>query len=433
MFTKLKSFDTIKVVILSFLLSTSIFAQNNESELYTWLKSKPDLEVKQIKSDSIFAEAYEIMITQPIDHNNPNGPKFKQQIFLSHIDEDKPMVIELDGYAINNRTIELSRLLKCNQIMVEHRYFGESVPAPFDWKYLTIKQAADDHHRIIELFKQFYKGKWISTGISKGGSCAIFHGYFYPNEVDASVPYVGPLNLSIDDQRVYEWIKSVSTPECRKKVFNFQKLCFEKRDTLYPMFLKNAEDKKLSYEIVGAERAYEYAVLEYSFAYWQWSDGDCSKIPDENSSIKEIWDHLLVNGGVSYFSDKDIVGIQPFFYQCYTEFGYYAYEVDQFKDFIKYADGQTAFFIPKDSNPTYDPQLLKSINNWASNEAENFIFIYGGNDPWSSTGACLTGKKNSIKMVFPGGSHRTRIRSFDKKDKELIYSKLEEWLSIKIE
>lgn len=428
-----KSLTRNTILILCLILSIENFAQDSESEIYQWLKSIPDIDVKPIKADSIFLEAYEIMITQPIDHNNPDGLKFKEQIFLSHVDKEKPMAIELDGYAVNNRTAELSRILGCNQIMVEHRYFGESIPEPFDWKYLTIKQAAADHHRIIELFKQFYKGKWVSTGISKGGSCAIFHGFFYPEDVDASVPYVGPLNLSIDDQRVYEWIKSVSTPECREKVFNFQKICFEKRDTLHPMFLKNAEDKKLSYEIVGAERAYEYAVLEYSFAYWQWSDGDCSRIPDENSSIKEIWDHLLVNGGVSYFSDKDIVGIQPFFYQCYTEFGYYAYEIDQFKEFIKFADGQTPFFIPKKSNPTYDPRLLKDINYWASNNAKNFVFIYGGNDPWTSTGVCLTGKTNSIKMVLPNGSHRSRIRSFDKKDKELIYSRLENWLDVQIE
>ena len=215
------------------ILSSNVFSQNNEalnSELYLWLKSVPDIEVTPIKADNIFAEAYEIFITQPIDHNNPDGPKFKEQLFLSHVDKDKPMVIELDGYAVNNRTNELSRLLHCNQIMVEHRYFGESVPAPFDWKSLTIKQAADDHHKIIELFKKFYKGKWITTGISKGGSCAIFHRYFYPDDADVSVPYVGPLNTSTEDERVYEWIKTVSTPECREKVFNFQTLCFEKRD-----------------------------------------------------------------------------------------------------------------------------------------------------------------------------------------------------------
>lgn len=412
------------------------YAQTDEtlsSELYQWLKSLPDIEVTSIKSDNIFSEAYEIFITQPIDHNNPDGPKFKEQLFLSHIDKEKPMVIDLDGYAVNNRTTELSRILGCNQIMVEHRYFGESVPAPFDWKYLTIKQAADDHHRIIELFKQYYTGKWITTGISKGGSCAIFHGYFYPDDADASVPYVGPLNLSIDDQRVYEWIKTVSTPECRQKVFNFQKLCFEKRDELYPMFLDNANKKNLKYEIVGNEKAYEYAVLEYSFAYWQWGDGNCDEIPDENSSLDEIWEHLLKNGGVTYFDDLSIEDNYPFFYQCYTEFGYYAYEVDQFKDYIKYADGKTPFFIPPDSNPTYDPTLLKSISNWASNEAENFIFIYGGNDPWTSPGVCLSGKTNSLRMVLPNGSHASRIKGFSKKDKDLIYSRLESWLGVQIE
>ena len=30
----------------------------------------------------MFTEAYEIMITQPVDHNNPDGPKFKEQFFI---------------------------------------------------------------------------------------------------------------------------------------------------------------------------------------------------------------------------------------------------------------------------------------------------------------------------------------------------------------
>ncbi len=433
MFSKSKFIYSISLIILSVLISHEISAQESDSKLYQWLKSVPDFEVKQIKADKNFTEAYEIMVTQPIDHNNPEGPKFKQQVFLSHIDADKPMVLYLEGYATDNWTQELTKMLNCNQLVVEHRYFGESVPVPFDWKYLTIKQSADDHHRIVELFKQFYKAKWISTGISKGGSTVIFHRRFYPDDVDVSVPYVGPVNFSTEDQRVYEWIKTVSTPECRKKVKDFQTLCFRKRDELYPLFLKNAEDKKLTYEIVGLERAYEYSILEYSFAYWQWSDGDCSKIPDENSSIEEIWNHLLINGGVSYFSDEEIKGIYPFFYQCYAEFGYYGYEIADFKDYIKYADGHTKFFLPPGIEPKFNPDVMKDINNYVQNDANNFIFIYGGNDPWASTGVCLSGKTNSIKMVLPGGSHRTRIKSFSGKDRELIYSKLEEWLGIKIE
>ena len=81
----------------------------------------------------------------------------------------------------------------------------------------------------------------------------------------------------------------------------------------------------------------------------------------------------------------------------------------------------------------FDPEPMKDISNWVQNEAKNFIFIYGGNDPYFAASVCLNGKTNSIKMVLPGGSHRTRIHSFGKKDKELIYSKLEEWLEEKIQ
>lgn len=421
--------------LLLFVLSQTIFSQIDSvkpSELYTWLKSIPDLDVRQIKSDTIFSEAYEIMITQPIDHNNPDGPKFKEQFFLSHVDKNKPMVIELDGYAINNRTSELTRILGCNQIMVEHRYFGESVPEPFDWKYLDFRQAAADHHKIIQLLKQFYTGKWVSTGISKGGSTVIFHRRFYPDDVDVSVPYVGPINRSIEDQRVYEFIKDVSTQECRDKVRDFQILCLNKRNELYPMFLKNAEDKGLTYNIVGNEKAYEYSILEYSFAFWQWNNGGCTMIPDDSSSIEKIWEHLLANGGVTYFDDKSIEDNYPFFYQCYTNYGYYGYDIDPFKDYLHYADGHTPFFIPPGVHPTFDPEPMKDISNWVQNDAKNFIFIYGEVDPWSATGVCLNGKTNSIKMVLPGGSHRSRIKGFPQKSKDLIYSKLEEWLGVKI-
>lgn len=424
------------LLLILLVLSPHYFAQVSDStktELFLWLKSLPDIEVKEIKADKNFIEAYEIMITQPIDHNNPDGPKFKEQLFLSHVDKEKPMAIELDGYDVNNRTSELSKILNCNQIMVEHRYFGESVPEPFDWKYLDFKQAAADAHRIIELFKQYYKGKWISTGISKGGSTVIFHRRFYPDDVNVSVAYVGPINRSIEDQRVYEFIKDVSTQECRDNVKDFQFLCFKKRDQLYPMFIKNSEDKKLTYNIVGYEKAYEYSVLEYSFAYWQWGKSNCSKIPDSTSSIEEIFEHLNVNGGFRYFDDTSISSNWPFFYQCYTNYGYYGYDITPFKDYLKYADGHTPFFIPPGSNPTFDPEPMKDISNWVQTDAKNFIFIYGGNDPWSSTGVCLTGRTNSIKMILPGGSHRTRIKSFSDKDQKLIYSKLEEWLDLKFD
>ncbi|MCB0751549.1 MAG: hypothetical protein KDC52_08755, partial [Ignavibacteriae bacterium] len=74
--------------------------ENYISDLHQKLLSIPNLSVKSLDADSNFTEAFEIFVTQPVDHLNPNnGPKFTQRVYLHHIDFDKPMVMETDGYA----------------------------------------------------------------------------------------------------------------------------------------------------------------------------------------------------------------------------------------------------------------------------------------------------------------------------------------------
>ena len=76
------------------------------------------------------------------------------------------------------------------------------------WQYLTIKQAAADHHAIIQTLKAklYPRSKWVTTGISKGGQTTIFHRYFYPEDADVSVPYVAPLNLKEVDPRIERFL-----------------------------------------------------------------------------------------------------------------------------------------------------------------------------------------------------------------------------------
>ena len=99
----------------------------SQSDLQNRIESLPGIiSVEKIESDSEYVEAFKIFIQQPVDHNNPDGEKFKQKFYLSHKEVTLPMVIELDGYNIDfNRKNELASILKCNRVVVEHRYFGE--------------------------------------------------------------------------------------------------------------------------------------------------------------------------------------------------------------------------------------------------------------------------------------------------------------------
>ncbi|HOE25921.1 MAG TPA: S28 family serine protease, partial [Bacteroidales bacterium] len=158
------------------------------------LASLPADTLFRIKADTSFSEAWEIRLRQPVDHRNPDGPQFTQQVFLYYAGADRPVVVETEGYGARGGRNELASILNANLIRIEHRYFEESTPDPVDWQYLTTWQAATDHHRIIELFKPVFRGKWATTGISKGGQTVMFHRYYYPDDVDVSVPYVAPLN-----------------------------------------------------------------------------------------------------------------------------------------------------------------------------------------------------------------------------------------------
>jgi len=418
------------------ILLVTAFRLNAQTELQHQIESLPGIEsVTPIEYDSIYTESYEIFIKQPVDHNYPDGKYFTQKLYLSHIDESLPMVIYLAGYNVDeNKSVELSHIIKSNCLIVEHRYFGDSYPDTQDWKYLTVKQAADDQHRVIGLFKQIYSGKWISTGISKGGQTTIFHRYYYPNDVEASVAYVAPLNLAEEDPRIYYHLKTVGTDECRNKISQFQREVLKREDELIPLFKKAADKKGYTYSLGNSRYIFEYMVLEYEFAFWQWANDPCEAIPSHDASNEELYEHLKRNSPLEYFSDQGIEPITSFFYQAYNELGYYGYDISDVKDLLQEVEEPTSkIFIPEGSKPNFDCSLMQDINTWVQKHGNNMLFIYGEYDTWSAPAVMLTGETNAVKMVKKGGSHRTRIKDFSDEEKEIIYTTLEEWLDIEIE
>jgi hypothetical protein len=423
------SVTVLGIVLLCFSL---LFSQN---DLKKNLESLPGiLNVEIIQPDSEYNEAYKIFIEQPIDHNHPEGEKFRQKFYLSHKDVSLPMVIELDGYNIDyNRENELSSILRCNKIVVEHRYFGESKPDSLDWNYLTIEQAANDQHKIIETLKKIYDKQWITTGISKGGQTTYIHKYYFPDDADASVCYVAPLNLAPEDPRIYHFLDNVGTKECRDKMVAFQREVLKREDKLIPMFIEDTKKSGYNYSIGDYEFIFEYVVLEYGFAFWQWQYTKCSQIPDTTASNDDLFEHLKTGSSFSYFSDQEIESNLPFIYQAYTQMGYYGYDISNFKDLLKEVKEPTSrIFLPDYMKPVYDCCIMQEINTWIQKHGNNMIFIYGEIDSWSATAVELTGETNAIKMVKPGGNHRTRIKSFNEKDQEYIINTIEDWIGYEV-
>ena len=139
----------------------------------------PDVIFTKIETAKDYESSFELKIKQPLDHSDASKGFFYQRAFLSHKGADRPTVIITQGYSrTENKIGELSEFLGANQIDVEHRYFGESMPDSLNYNYLNLKQATADLHHIRQIFGEIYTGKWISTGVSKGGATTIFYRYF---------------------------------------------------------------------------------------------------------------------------------------------------------------------------------------------------------------------------------------------------------------
>ncbi|MDX2359292.1 MAG: S28 family serine protease [Crocinitomicaceae bacterium] len=385
----------------------------------------------------LFTENYEVWFKQKIDPSDPNSPTFNQKVLISHVSFDAPVFVELQGYTIwSSAAGELAKLYQGNQITIEHRFFDESRPEKnIPWEFLTVANAAYDQHIIIETLKRalYPRNKFISTGISKGGQTTMIHRSIYPDDVDASVCYVAPLNFEREDPRIYEFLKSVGTEEQRQQIQDFQMMCLKRKEELMPIFKEMAKQKKWKWE-VKTEMAFELYVLEYSFAFWQWGDVKFNQIPGEKAKAKAVLDHLLKVAGVSFFEIKGVDNNRPFFWAALTEMGIYGYEHEPFKEYLSQQSTYLFdFTFPKGENQEFDPAPMKRVNDFIQANAETMIFIYGELDTWSATAVELSSEATSRglkKYVLEGGHHGTRIRHFSKREQDDIIETLSEWIGI---
>jgi len=425
-------------LLLAFILLSSIsFAQTH---LEKFLKSQPQIKsIEKIKGNEFFNSTYKIMVEQPIDHSNPNAGNFLQRVFIADKSIESPVVFITEGYAANYAAIpryinELSPMLNANQICVEHRYFGESWPEPINWDYLTVKNAAADHHNILQLLKTYYSGKWISTGISKGGQTVVYHSWLYPNDVDASVAYVCPLNFGVEDGRHEPFIANApGTPEQRKKIEDFQIQILKNRDVVLPKLIEFSKQKNYTFRI-SMDAVLDYCVLEYPFALWQWGRMT-DQVPSVNEDIDKLFEHLMVVSGPSYFAIEGMEGIQSFFVQAARELGYYGYDTKPFKEYLAIKTAKNylfRIFLPEDLNIKYNKKTAKLVKKYIQKTNSKILFIYGEWDPWSASGFEVPDKDNFLKIVKPMGSHSTRIKNLPEEQKEQVKRTLEDWLEISI-
>lgn len=412
--------------------------QNTHSELLLKLNKLPNISNITPLESNHFAEKYQLFIEQKLEPLELNSATFQQRIILLHAGFDRPTILVTEGYGAQyslnpNYTEELATLLHANIIFVEYRYFMESTPQPINWDYLTVENSLYDLHNINRTFKNIYTNQWISTGVSKGGQTCMAYRAYFPDDVDFSIPYVAPLNRSTEDGRHEKFISNISTKKARKRITDFQIEVLKRKETLLPLFQEYCKNKGYTFRC-PIEEIFDFNVLEYSFAFWQWGTS-LEKIPNHKTNDDIIFSHFITICEPSYFAEQ--TNIYSFFVQAARELGYYGYNTKPFRKYlsIKNSKGYLhKIMLSKELKELkFEKELYNKVRAYLKYNDPKMIFIYGENDPWSASGVQTwlktKKKKNMHIFIQPEGDHRTRIKTLPTPMQKEILSILEKWIN----
>lgn len=211
-----------KMYFMAFALYAAALAATAQDFDPLWMQQLRDLNATLIDSTKEYPPHKDvpnyrtviIYFHQPLDHANPQGPQFPMRALITVNTTGDPTKavnhVYCNGYAMDTQSLyepdsvygkgfidcstEIGHRYEGNFIQIEHRYFQYS--APFRcWEnldYLTAEQAAADFHNLFEALKKVLKGKWVMSGVSKGGITTLLQHNFYPNDMDIYVPYSAP-------------------------------------------------------------------------------------------------------------------------------------------------------------------------------------------------------------------------------------------------
>lgn len=128
----------------------------------------------------------------------------------------------------------------------------------------------------------------------------------------------------------------MSTDEDRKRITDFQLEILKRKAALLPLFEKYCTEQEYKFR-APIEEIYDYSVLEYSFALWQWGT-PVGSIPLPTATDAELIAHLLAISDPSYFTTDSTNA--SFFVQAARELGYYGYDTRPFKKYLSIKSGK---------------------------------------------------------------------------------------------
>ena len=438
---------------------------------------------------------YVIYYNQPLHHAQAGSAHFPLRALITvHKDSDPTQAVNhvyASGYSLmgdflarpdscfaankTNCVNEIAHRYHANFIQIEHRYFQQSAPAEC-WTTLDdlrAEEAAADFHNLLEGLKKVLKGKYVMSGVSKGGITTLLQHRFYPNDADIYVPYSAPFFRTDRDTTMQRyWYTTGWNPYYQDMFMTVRRNGIVRSETIFPAYLKmqggaatQARQDSIYWYYLSSVAAFGYqehaygdtasiryqmcrndsiteaknvqpysdTVYAYMFSantfsldgFSQWID-TLRKYPDQQAPVVMRRQQHIRPFGISYDAwwSTDTVNAKAYEYQAKCELGYFDHRFDliiedpvQAANYNRYWT-QHAGCVLDLENPfyrhlTYNPSLFDATMAATQHATKPIVLIYGVDDAW--TGGAVKDEfvngTNVQKFILPAQNHAAHFTS----------------------
>ncbi|RUO95641.1 putative extracelular serine carboxypeptidase [Jimgerdemannia flammicorona] len=271
---------------------------------------------------------------QKINHFDNDSGTFKQRYWMNrnHYSDSGPAVLynagEVDAgersyYVINSTMHDMARELHGIVIVIEHRYYGESMPfsdhSTENLRFLTTGQALADMAYFIRSYNVSLS--WIIYGGSYSGNIAAWMRTEYPDLVFAAVASSAPVEIRPDFWKYYDPIMRYGPKHCIDAIVS----TIEQVDEILFGNDSSAKTKLYSeFGLAALDQDDDFASwIRYPLSKWQnivpWDNpfADFCTIFDGSIAPKDAYARYITSVN---FTEQDY---RAWLYQTCTEYGYW--------------------------------------------------------------------------------------------------------------
>ena len=387
--------------------------------IFTEIKENPDATAMKKKAELNYLSQYSMFIQQPVNHNQPDGDKFKQKVCILFRGYDRPTIMVTEGYQWLDfgDMLDVGKNLNANMVHVEHRNFGESYNQDKGkWEYETCAQASADLHAVYQALKPLFKGKWMSAGTSKSGETSIDYVYYYPNDMDLAAAFCSPFNTSLTDKRFGEYLfNEVSTEALRDIMKKNIRLALKDGEEGYYQSVCDLFKKKSLPVPTFAE--YVFNCFDTFFDIFQYTLPN--KHQEKVESITKDKESLVA-AIFKMISNNRTIDLYTYSVDCAKEQGFPDDGYDYFADVLENTSFKAEDVMPAMLHEEdrwlvnqYDASIrIDMYEHFFMNSTTPLLFFYSKDDPWSGGQPEKIGP-NVKKIINPIGIHSSQINDPD--------------------